>query len=148
MAGARDHRHEHDDQAQAGVTRRAAEPDRAPAIAGPGDPRMAHGGAQAGLLHLQRTAGNAAVASMVAPAVQRAVAIDEISTDVDTAAPDAAGDTTAGPESGDGGPTTISGSQITLDAPLVDAPGIVRANTIIADNVIASNYTPGAGNLF
>lgn len=149
MAGARDHRHEQDDTAgPAGIARRGVDPDHAPAIAGPADPRLTHGGAEAGLMRLQRTAGNAAVASMVAPAVQRAVSIDEITSEVDTAEPESGGDATTGPEATDGGPTTINGSQINLDAPIVTAPGIVRASTIIVDNVIATNYTPGAGNLF
>lgn len=151
MSGARDHLDQHDDRSPAGIGRRAPEHDQAPAISGAGDPRLAHGGAEAGLMHLQRTAGNAAVASMVAPAVQRAVEIDELSTDIDAgdAAPDTAGgDTSAGPVTSDGGSTTISGGAIHLDAPIVDAPGVVRVGTIIADTVIGSSYTPGAGNLF
>jgi len=152
MAGARDHRHEHDENAPTSITRRAADPGHAPAIAGPGDPRLVHGGAGAGLMQLQQTAGNAAVASMVAPAVQRAVEIEELSTSVDAgdgASPDAgAGATSAGPVSSDGGSTTISGSAIHLDAPMVHAPGVVRVGTIIADNVVGSNYTPGAGNMW
>ncbi len=144
MAGARDHRDEHDDNAApAGVARRVANPDHAPAIAGPRDPRLIHAGAGAGLMQLQRTAGNAAVASMVAPAVQRAVEINEIST---TPTPDTAGDTTGGVE--DGGPTEINGSSIALNAPMVTAPGVLQVDTLIANTVVGSSYTPGAGNLF
>jgi hypothetical protein len=111
---------------------------------------------------LQRTAGNAAVASLVGrPAVQRAVEIDELSTSVtvdDTAAAQAgatgagaAGATPAGaggPVTSDGASTTISGAQITLDAAMTQANGVLRADTIIADNVVASSYTPGAGNVW
>lgn len=83
MSGARDHLDQHDDRPAAGAPRRAAGPEPAPAIAGPADPRLAHGGdAGDGLLHLQRTAGNAAVSSLLAPVVQRAIEIDEITTDV------------------------------------------------------------------
>jgi hypothetical protein len=151
MAGARDHRDQNDDRSPVGLaggTRRAPDHDLAPAIAGSADPRLAHGGAEAGLMHLQRTAGNAAVSSLVSPPVQRAVEIDEITSEVDTAAPEPGGDASAGPVTSDGGATTISGSQIHLDAPMVDAPGVVRVGTIIADNVVGSNYTPGAGNIW
>ncbi len=149
MSGARDHLDQHDDRAPAGIGRRSPEHDQAPAISGPGDPRLAHGGAEAGLMHLQRTAGNAAVASMVGPSVQRVVEIDELSTDIDATGPEpGGGEASAGPVSSDGGATTISGGQIHLDAPLVDAPGVVRVGTLIADTVVGSSYTPGAGNMW
>ena len=153
MAGARDHLDQQGDRSPTGVTRRGPDHAPAPAIAGPGDPRLAHGGAEAGLLHLQRTAGNAAVASMVAPAVQRAVEIDEITTEADAGAPDSGapdtgGDASTGPVSSDGDATTISGGQIHLAAPMVDAPGVLRVGTIIADTVVGSSYTPGAGNMW
>jgi len=146
MPGSRDHL----DQAEHADVRgpRPADPqtDRVgrPAITGRADPRLASGTAftHADLLHVQRTAGNAAVASMVAPGVQRAVTIDEIDTTVD--APQT-GDTADG--DGGSGAQTITGSQITLNAPLVDAPGVLRAQTLVVDNVIASSYTPGVGNL-
>jgi hypothetical protein len=156
MAGARDHRHEHDDDAAAGVARRAADPDHGPAIAGRADPRLTHagpggpGGAEAGLMRLQRTAGNAAVASMVTPGVQRAVQIDEITSSVDVAdnAPaTTGGDISGGAVTSDGVSTTINGGSIHLDAPFVDAPGLLRVDTIIADNVIGTTYAPGVGNL-
>lgn len=132
MPGSRDYL----DQAGRVDTRgaRPAEPeaDRAgrPAITGPADPRLAHGAASthADLLHVQRTAGNAAVASMVAPAVQRAVTIGEITTTA--AAPqDVAqtGDTADG--DGGSGDQRITGSHITFDAPLVEAPGVLKADT-------------------
>lgn len=132
--------------------------EQAPALAGHADPRLANAGASAtSLMALQRTAGNAAVASLVGslPSVQRDVSIGEVATDV-AAAPEAAPTAaapgaapaagTGSPVSSSGGITTISGSQINLDAALTSTPGIIRADTIIATNVIGSNYTPGAGN--
>ena len=94
----------------------------------------------------------AAVAALVGtrPAVQREVTIDEITTEVDTTAPGPAGGTSGagGPVTSDGSNTTVSGGTITLAAPLTTADGVLRADTIIADSVIASNYTPGAGNVW
>ncbi|MEI7742381.1 MAG: hypothetical protein WCK58_01385 [Chloroflexota bacterium] len=121
-----------------------------------GDPAGAGaaGSAASGLLALQRTAGNAAVTSILAPAVQRSVTIDEIETSAEaptggdpenTNRPEGGGD----PENTNrdaGGPVTITGTSITLESPMVNASGVLRASTIIADNVVGTNYTPGAGN--
>jgi hypothetical protein len=131
---------------------RPAEHVATPAIAGPEDPRLTHAAAApADLLHLQRTVGNAAVSSLVAPAVQRVVEIDEMSSDV-FSAPDGgvgpAAPAAAGPVSSDGGNTTISGSAITLDAAMTRANGVLHADVIEADSVIAASYTPGVGNVW
>jgi hypothetical protein len=131
--------------------------DRAPTVTVGSDPRLAHAAASApGLLSLQRSAGNAAVASLVgsAPPVQRTVTVGEITT---VATPDeegardpgtdqAAAESTHGAVMVIGGATEINGSPIRLNSPMVEAQGVLRAETIIADNVIGSNYTPGAGN--
>ena len=42
----------------------------------------------------------------------------------------------------------MSGAAINLPAPMVSADGVLRVSTIIADSVVASSYTPGAGNLW
>jgi hypothetical protein len=104
-------------------------------------------------MHLQRTVGNAAVSALVAPAVQRKVEMDELSTDVGSAPGATPGPTDAGPATGspvtsDGGGTTITGPTITLDAAMTRANGVLHADVIQADTVIAANYTPGAGNLY
>jgi hypothetical protein len=133
---------------------RPADAATGPAIARPGDPRLAHGGgATSDLMHLQRTVGNAAVSSLVAPAVQRAVEIDEMSSDISSVAgagsgPAAPAAAPGGPVTSDGGTTTISGPSITLDAAMTRANGVLHADVIEADTVIASSYTPGAGNLY
>jgi hypothetical protein len=133
-----------------------ADLDAATPIVGAADPRLAHGSSAPGLMALQRSAGNAAVAGLVAPrSVQRAVQIDELTSRVDVAdgpagvgaATGAAANAAASPVSSDGATTTITGSTISLDAAMTQTDGIIRADTIIAENVIGSNYTPGAGNL-
>ncbi len=128
-------------------------------ILGRPDPRLASpGSAAAGLMALQRTAGNAAVASLLAPRVnvQRDVQIDEMTSrvDVSDAAAGAAGAVGAtaggpgGPVTSDGSNTTINGSLINLAAPMTQTGGVIRAGTIIADSVVASSYSPGAGNIW
>lgn len=108
----------------------------------------------ASMLRLQRLAGNAAV--------QRAVTIDELSvtptgpTDGGRDAGTTGAAAPVGNTLGDGSsPTSINGPTLDVNAPvvnlnsgMVNASGVVRAQTIIADSVIASSYSPGAGNLF
>jgi hypothetical protein len=127
-------------------SRRPGHDSPGPALAGLDDPRLAHAGGAAGLLDLQRTAGNAAVSSMVAPSVQRAVTIDEVTTDVGT---EGAGPAALTGESapGETGEQTITGSVIRLAAPVTHADGILEADTVVANTIVAATYTPGAGNL-
>jgi hypothetical protein len=42
----------------------------------------------------------------------------------------------------------ISASTITVDAGMTKFSGVVQADTLIANNVVASSYTPGAGNIW
>jgi hypothetical protein len=155
---------------------------RTHAPTGPADPRLAHAGAAVpGLFALQRSAGNAAVASMVGPdsGVQRAVEIGEIETSVgvqdptqelspEVAAqirsvlPGMIAEAQQGPPAGggpgggvtsDGGTTTvtggvvnISGGAVNIDAAMTHASGVVQADTVVANSIVASSYTPGAGN--
>ena len=85
--------------------------------------------------------------------MQRDVEIDEI--EVGPTSPtarrrprDAAGPAPAGPVTSDGATTTITGGLISLDTAMTETSGIIRADTIIADSVVASNYSPGAGNVW
>ncbi|HEY6568643.1 MAG TPA: hypothetical protein VIZ22_00040 [Candidatus Limnocylindrales bacterium] len=128
---------------------------RSPAsIAGTADPRFAGGVSAPGLMALQRSAGNAAVASLVAPrSVQRAVEIGEVTTSVDAvdSPPETAGAGGAGASgavTSDGGTTTITGAVINLDSAMTQTSGVIRAGTIIADSVVAASYSPGAGNVW
>ena len=43
---------------------------------------------------------------------------------------------------------TISAATVALEAPTVEASGVVKCDTITADNVVASSYTPGTGNVW
>lgn len=142
-----DHLHQTGDATARGSGVRIPAPTEAPALVRATDPRLGHpANAAPALLALQRTAGNAAVASLVAGRplpVQRDVSIDEIETTVGPT-PGAGG----GPVTSDGASTTVSGSTITLAAPVTTADGVLRAQTIIADSIVASSYSPGAGNLW
>ena len=121
-----------------------------PALTTSADPRLAgRGTSAAGILALQRSAGNAAVTSLVGGAapVQRTVTIDDFEGLPTPPAQD--GGAGAGSDAvvtSDGGTTTIRGAHVTIDAPMTETAGVFRADTIIADNVVGSNYTPGAGN--
>ena len=98
---------------------------------------------------LQRSAGNAAVASLVAPrTVQREVQIDEMTTSIGDSDAATAGAGAAGPVTSDGATTTITGGAIHLDAPMTSTGGVLQADTVIANNIVASSYSPGAGNVW
>jgi hypothetical protein len=47
-----------------------------------------------------------------------------------------------------GGTVEADGSMIKLNAPTVEAGSTLRTGTLVADTIIASNYTPGAGNIW
>jgi hypothetical protein len=42
---------------------------------------------------------------------------------------------------------SISAAMITVDAAMTKFSGTVQADTVITNNVVASSYTPGAGNI-
>ena len=42
----------------------------------------------------------------------------------------------------------LSAGQIKLEAAMTNASGVVKCTTLIADSVVASSYTPGAGNIW
>lgn len=41
----------------------------------------------------------------------------------------------------------LTASQIALNAAMVKASGVIQCDTIIANSVVGSSYTPGAGNI-
>lgn len=133
---------------------RSGDASHAPApIIGGANPRFAGGVSAPGLLALQRSAGNAAVASLVAPrSVQRDVEIGEVEVTADAAesAPAAPGTGAGagGAVTSDGATTTITGGLINLDTAITQTSGVIRAGTIIADSVVATSYSPGAGNVW
>lgn len=42
----------------------------------------------------------------------------------------------------------INGSQVVVNAPMVQCSGVLQADTVIANTVAAASYTPGAGNIW
>lgn len=66
-----------------------------------------------------------------------------------SAAPAPGADSSAAPAA-PGQPTIeeLTGGAISVAGPLVRINGITQTNTLIADSVIASSYTPGAGNVW
>jgi hypothetical protein len=113
--------------------------------------------AQARIIQLQRTAGNRAVVQRLAAsgliarqpgpvAVQRA--------EGDEAGAAAAGSSAAGGGGAAGGTeindtsVKITAGNIELNSPVVRVNGVTQTDTLIADAVIASSYTPGAGNVW
>jgi hypothetical protein len=119
---------------------------------------MPESGRVGAILGLQRSAGNAAVTSLVGgreatvagPTVQRQ-GLDDLF------GPSPFGGGGAGSQ----GPTDSGGGNAPTPAP-APAPGVgeappgginelgpvARTGTLIADSIIASSYTPGAGNVF
>jgi hypothetical protein len=114
-------------------------------------PKSPVGGPSGGLLGLQQSAGNAAVSSMLAQRIP--IRMDEMdassggsgaATPESAGVPASTGDTSAseaGGATGDAGASAAGGGGIN------DLGPIARAGTLIADSIIASSYTPGAGNI-
>lgn len=42
----------------------------------------------------------------------------------------------------------LNASLVTVSAPMTRFAGTIQADTLIANSVVASSYTPGAGNIF
>ena len=113
---------------------------------------------QAAVLQMQRTHGNSVVMRQIASDVQRQ---DQSEQAAEGSAP--TGQTTAPATEGEGpsqissagssvstsaGGVDLTGPMVNLNAAVVNADGVVHASTIIADSVVASSYTPGAGNIW
>jgi hypothetical protein len=104
--------------------------------AGPGT----QGLRQAAVLQMQKTRGNAFVMRQMAQRQHEEAPADESATPSQISA----GGATVSTE---GGIINISGPMVTVDAPVINTTGMLRTTTLMADNVIASSYTPGAGNV-
>lgn len=111
---------------------------------------------QANVLQMQRTLGNAAVQRMMASDVQREVTIDEMTTSVDTAGGGTGGGAAAGTQIGDGsasisaesGVVKINAGRVEVNSPMTEHTGVDKSSTVITDSVVATSYTPGAGNVW
>lgn len=104
------------------------------------------------LRQLQRTAGNAAVHRLLQ---RQKVQREPVDTSSSAATPAAAGSTTVHADEIVGSGTLklsapqvgINGAQVNLNAGLARASGALQSDTLITNSVIASSYTPGAGNV-
>ena len=94
------------------------------------------------ILQLQRSRGNNFVMRQAMPTAMR----QEDHAPAEAAAPS---EISSGGNrvSTEGGVTIESGGLVRINSAITQTSGILQAGTIIADNVIASNYTPGAGNV-
>ena len=104
--------------------------------AGPGT----RGLRQAAVLQMQKTRGNAFVMRQMAQRQHEEAPAEESATPSQISAAGATVST-------EGGLVNISGPMVTIDAPVINTTGMLRTTTLMADNVIASSYTPGAGNV-
>ncbi|PJF38608.1 MAG: hypothetical protein CUN55_16805 [Phototrophicales bacterium] len=101
------------------------------------------------ILQMQRQYGNAYVQRYLAT-IQRDPSTSEEQGNSDVAIPQGAstsiGDGSAS-ISAQNGIVTIDASMVNINAPITNHSGIDRSTTVIADSVVASSYTPGAGNI-
>jgi hypothetical protein len=104
--------------------------------AGPGT----RGLRQAAVLQMQKTRGNAFVMRQMAQRQHEEAPAE------DSAAPSQISGGGAS-VSTEGGIVNISGPLVNVSAPMITTNGVLRTTTLIADNVVASSYTPGAGNV-
>jgi len=110
---------------------------------------------QAAVLQMQKTRGNAFVMRQM---VQRDDEVPSVGpAEVPTEAPaESPSEESATPTqitnggatvSTEGGVVNISGGMVNVDSALVTTSGVLRTSTLMADTVVASTYTPGAGNI-
>lgn len=99
---------------------------------------------QVAVIQMQRTHGNAHVMRQLQPSIQRQ---EEEGGAAATAGPSSISGSGGSVETGGGG-VEITGGSIKMHSGMVEADGVVKASTIIADSVVASSYTPGAGNIW
>jgi hypothetical protein len=104
---------------------------------GPGTSAMR----QAAVLQMQRTHGNAHVMRQLQPSIQRQE--DEAG----GAGPSAISSAGSRVEAGGGG-VEITGPSLKVHAGYTEVDGILKTGTLIADSVVSSSYTPGAGNIW
>lgn len=113
---------------------------------GPGTTAMR----QAAVIQMQRTHGNAHVMRQLDPAIQRQedeAAAAEPAPAADTSAPSSISGSGGSVETGGGG-VEITGGTVKVHSGMTEVDGVLKADTLIAENVVGSNYTPGAGNIW
>jgi hypothetical protein len=100
---------------------------------------------QAAVLQMQRTHGNAHVMRQLDPAIQRQE--EEAGAAADAGGPSAISGSGGRVDAGGGG-VEISGGTVKVHSGYTEVDGVLKTDTIIAENVVGSNYTPGAGNIW
>jgi hypothetical protein len=116
-------------------------------------PSNAGSARQAAVLQMQRQFGNAFVQRMLAgKKAPEAIQRQPTTTDTEPVAGAAGGSSEL---TGPGGVVSVGGGGLEMTAPMANVhaaiatfDGVVRANTLIADTVVGSSYTPGAGNIW
>jgi len=109
---------------------------------------------QSALLQMQRARGNAFVQrQMPEGGVEQATApAPARETQSETAADGGAAPTelSAGGSSVsvDGGGVNISGGMVNVSAGMTQVSGVLSADTLVANSVVSSSYSPGAGNIW
>ncbi len=99
----------------------------------------AHSLRRAQMVQRQQMQGNTAVMRQLAPSLQRQ---DETETAVPSVIKAGGNYVEVTP-----GGISIFGPTVHVNAALTEFSGIVRSQSLITDNVIASSYSPGAGNI-
>lgn len=111
--------------------------------------RSARGLRQSAVLQMQQAYGNAFVQRQILDGDSESTA------QAPTESQPAGGAGTAATELSDGGSTVsvggggvqISGGMVNVDAPMTRVAGVLNADTVVANSVVSSTYTPGVGNV-
>jgi hypothetical protein len=99
---------------------------------------------QAAVIQMQRSYGNAHVMRQIDPSVQRQ---EEEGAGGDSAGPSSISGGGGSVDTGGGG-VEITGGTVKVHSGYTEVDGVLKANTVIAENVVGSNYTPGVGNIW
>ncbi len=99
---------------------------------------------QAAVLQMQRTHGNGHVMRQLDPAIQRQ---EEDPAAAGGSGPSSISGSGGSVETGGGG-VEITGGTVKVHSGYTEVDGVLKTGTIIAENVVGSNYTPGAGNIW
>jgi hypothetical protein len=100
---------------------------------------------QAAVLQMQHTHGNAHVMRTLDPSIQRQE--EDGAAAAAPAGPSAISGSGGSVDTGGGG-VEISGGTVKVHSANVEVDGVLQADTLIANSVVSSSYTPGAGNIY
>ena len=109
---------------------------------------------QAAVLQMQRQQGNSFVQRLLNRGVEKVQRLPDEGALAPEPAPEdqGAGNTSIGDGSATvsaaGSTVEANAGNIKLNAPMTNVNGVLQADTIIANSVVASSYSPGAGNIW